>query len=82
MYIEFIEKLVYDTLSTASLRYSPHWRTCERKSITMENYMEQSAYHELSGIVLKGRLLRDELMSRHTTFRVGGPADVFVMPGT
>jgi UDP-N-acetylmuramate dehydrogenase len=48
----------------------------------MENYMEQSAYHELSGIVLKGRLLRDELMSRHTTFRVGGPADVFVMPGT
>ena len=44
--------------------------------------MEQSAYHELSGIVLKGRLLRDELMSRHTTFRVGGPADVFVMPGT
>lgn len=44
--------------------------------------MEQSAYHELSGIVLKGRLLRDELMSKHTTFRVGGPADVFVMPGT
>ena len=25
-----------------------------------------------------GRLLTDELMSRHTTFRVGGPADYYV----
>ena len=24
------------------------------------------------------RLLRDELMSRHTTFRVGGPADLML----
>ena len=27
-----------------------------------------------------GRLLTDELMSRHTTFRVGGPADYYVTP--
>ncbi len=27
------------------------------------------------------RALPDELMSRHTTFRVGGPADYFLMPG-
>ena len=27
-----------------------------------------------------GQLLRDEPMSRHTTFRVGGPADVLVTP--
>ena len=26
------------------------------------------------------RVLFDEPMSQHTTFRIGGPADVFVMP--
>ena len=31
-------------------------------------------------VVGEGRLLRDEPMAAHTTFKVGGPADVFVMP--
>lgn len=30
----------------------------------------------------KDRLLIDEPMSRHTTFRVGGTADIFMLPGT
>lgn len=44
--------------------------------------MEQSTYHELSEIVPKERIRREEPMSIHTTFRVGGPAEVFVTPGT
>ena len=28
------------------------------------------------------RVLLEEPMKRHTTFRIGGPAEVFVMPGT
>ena len=27
-----------------------------------------------------GQLLRDEPMSRHTTFRIGGPADMMFFP--
>lgn len=37
-------------------------------------------YKELCAAVGEENVLRDELMSRHTTFRVGGPADFFVMP--
>ena len=28
------------------------------------------------------RVLTEEPMSRHTTFRIGGPADYFLMPST
>lgn len=42
--------------------------------------MEQSTYQELAEIIPEGRLKAEEPMSSHTTFRVGGPADVFVMP--
>ena len=44
--------------------------------------MEQSTYHELAEIVSKERIKIKEPMSSHTTFRVGGPAELFVMPGT
>lgn len=44
--------------------------------------MEQSTYHELSEIVPKERIRREEPMSIHTTFRVGGPAELFVTLGT
>ena len=30
----------------------------------------------------EGKVLSDEPMSRHTTFRVGGPADYFLVPGS
>jgi UDP-N-acetylmuramate dehydrogenase len=33
-----------------------------------------------STVTLRGRLLQGELMSRHTSWRVGGPADYFYMP--
>lgn len=44
--------------------------------------MEQNTYHELSEIVPRERIRTKEPMSSHTTFRVGGPAEVFVTPGT
>ncbi len=37
-------------------------------------------YKDLSALLGSENILRDEPMSRHTSFRVGGPADVLVMP--
>lgn len=48
----------------------------------MESYMEQSTYHELAKIIPQERIRTEEPMSRHTTFKVGGPAEVLVMPKT
>lgn len=39
-------------------------------------------YDKISAIVGPSCVLRDEPMSAHTTFKVGGPADLFVMPST
>ncbi len=36
----------------------------------------------LTRTVGEGRILTNESMSRHTTFRIGGPADVFAVPRT
>ena len=44
--------------------------------------MNQSFYDKLNNVIEKDRILTDESMSRHTTFRVGGPADFFVTPKT
>ena len=44
--------------------------------------MNQSFYDKLTIIIRKDRIFVDELMSRHITFRVGGPADFFVTPKT
>ena len=43
---------------------------------------EDAGGHSLtySGIVIRGRLLRNEPMSRHTSLKVGGPADLFAVP--
>ena len=37
-------------------------------------------YCSLCTITKEENILRDEPMCRHTTFRVGGPADYFVKP--
>lgn len=37
-------------------------------------------YHKLSEAAGIDRILKDEPMSAHTTFRIGGPADYFVVP--
>ena len=37
-------------------------------------------YNELCSIARDENVLRDEPMSAHTTFRIGGPADYLVMP--
>ena len=42
--------------------------------------MNQSFYDKLNNVIGKDSILSDEPMSRHTTFRVGGPADFFVIP--
>ena len=42
--------------------------------------MNQNFYDKLNNVIAKDSILIDELMSRHTTFRVGGPADFFVTP--
>ena len=42
--------------------------------------MNQSFYDKLNNVIGKDSILIDEPMSRHTTFRVGGPADFFVTP--
>ena len=39
-------------------------------------------YSSLCTITKEENILRDEPMCRHTTFRVGGPADYFVEPGS
>ena len=42
--------------------------------------MNQNFYDKLNNVIAKDSILIDELMSRHPTFRVGGPADFFVTP--
>ncbi len=41
--------------------------------------MSQTLFESLN-LALAGHLLRGEPMSRHTTWRVGGPADLFLVP--
>lgn len=42
--------------------------------------MNQKFYDELTKIFTAEKILIDEPMEKHTTFRVGGPADYFLMP--
>lgn len=42
--------------------------------------MNQNFYDKLKNVIDAERIYVDEPMSRHTTFRVGGPADYFVTP--
>ncbi|MGI6012430.1 MAG: UDP-N-acetylmuramate dehydrogenase [Ruminococcus sp.] len=42
--------------------------------------MKETFYRELCGCLRTDQILRGELMKNHTTFRVGGPADYFVVP--
>lgn len=45
--------------------------------------MEQEFYQKLCEILRdEGRVLTEEPLSRHTTFRIGGPAKYFCIPGT
>lgn len=44
--------------------------------------MNQNIYNQMIQIMDKERVLIDEPMKKHTTFRVGGNADYFVMPRT
>lgn len=44
--------------------------------------MNQNLYNKLVEVLSAERVLQDESMKKHTTFRVGGPADYFTVPVT
>ena len=44
--------------------------------------MKQEFYEKLSKIVGKKQILAEEPMKKHTTFRIGGPAEYLVLPQT
>ena len=44
--------------------------------------MNQKFYEKLAEILPEERIKTEEPMQMHTTFRVGGPADYFLMPQT
>lgn len=44
--------------------------------------MGRSIYNELSGIITDEQIKLEEPMKNHTTFRIGGPAEIFVTPGS
>lgn len=43
--------------------------------------MERKMYNRLAEVIPQERIRAEEPMREHTTFRIGGPAEVFVMPG-
>ena len=42
--------------------------------------MEQNFETCLYNVVDAAKVQKDELMKKHTTFRIGGPADILVKP--
>lgn len=44
----------------------------------MNNQLKASLYNDICTIIDKSNVRIDEPMNRHTTFRIGGPADIFV----
>lgn len=44
--------------------------------------MKQEFYEKLSKIVRKEQILEEEPMKKHTTFRIGGPAEYLILPQT
>ena len=44
--------------------------------------MNQEFYQKLCSIVGEEQVLAEEPMKKHTTFRIGGPADFLVLPQT
>ena len=38
----------------------------------------QSVFQKLQRVIHVGRLLAEEPLSQHTTFAIGGPADIFI----
>lgn len=44
--------------------------------------MKQEFYEKLSKIVRKEQILEEEPMKKHTTFRIGGPAEYLILPKT
>ncbi len=50
----------------------------KKEIINMNNEMKTYIYEKICNTIDKETVKIDEPMSRHTTFRIGGPADIFV----
>lgn len=48
----------------------------------VKNNINIEIAHKLESALVKGSLLLAEPMSKHTTFKIGGPADYFVLPAS
>ncbi len=44
--------------------------------------MKDTIYNRLCKKLPQGSVLKDELMSKHTSFKIGGPTDIMVLPET
>ena len=53
--------------------------TADKKGCSDNNEMIRNALRWIGGAVPKDRILLNEPMSRHTSFRIGGPAAAFVL---
>lgn len=80
-HIAYVIILVYDVVAV----YRGTLRGCRACKLWVnkrkqENQMQREFYDRLLDILDKEHVLLDEPMKKHTTFRIGGPADYFVMP--
>lgn len=48
----------------------------------IKNSLSDKVLLQFKNVIPKSRLLINELLSRHTTFKIGGPADVLVFPAS
>ena len=55
-------------------------RKVEYRKIEDVNTVNVNLKQRFQEILEDNRILEAELMSRHTTFRIGGPADFFLVP--
>lgn len=60
----------------------PKWFWNKIVEKVLDNKMNSLFYEHLKEIIPEDRILFDEPMKKHTTFRVGGPAKYFVRPKT
>lgn len=78
--VEFQKNLLYHMeVEEASVGRSPLSVEAGKKLET-DNRMKAEFEQKLRSIAGEGNVLIDEPMAKHTTFRVGGPADYFVTP--
>lgn len=65
------------------LYFPMFWHILKSERKKRERSMKQEFYEKLCEILREeGQVLLDEPLKKHTTFRIGGPAKYFCLPGT